>query len=468
MSTGSTGSTGTVTTGTTGSSGSTGSAIAGDTCAAASAPSALTEGVPAQGDTTNFTNDYVAPANNPCFAGANQTEGAGPDAVYTFTAPTAGMYTVQVTPGSQWDPILYIAPISVCTAQGLAACTAGVDNNGTGQGESLTLNAQTGVVYGVFVDGFQASDFGPFTLLVSAPPAPACNAPIPLSVGLNTASAVTGDTTPQANNSQSSCGGAQSPDKVYSLTPTQDLTLTATVTGQQGYTPVLYIQTTCSDQTSELACVAAQRNGGGNPPTGTLTAQLTAGTTYFLWVDGLQGTAGNFTLSVSGSTPITPLLGEQCAAITSPQGVTNEIAINPTPSGTYQGSVAVDLTGYADNSLSADDGDCAARGSGLGRGPDEVWKVVVPAGATALTASLVHSGNAMFGGLVYIRNGDACVDHAQVSSSPGGELACGQGYQDFSATADPVTPGGTYYVWVDSYATNFSGSVVGTLTVTAQ
>jgi hypothetical protein len=428
------------------------------------------------GDTTNFANDYDAPANNPCFPNANQDEGAGPDVVYTFTAPSAGTYTVQVLPNGQWDPILYIAPISVCTAQGLAACTGGVDDNGAGQTETLSLNAQSGVVYGIFVDGFQATDFGAYTLLISPPPQPACNAPIALSVGVGTASAVTGDTSSQANNSQSSCGGSQSPDVVYSITPTQDMSLTATITGtrgqggQPGFTPVIYLQTACADTTTEQSCVAAQRGGGGGggAPTGTLTTDLLlAGQTYFLWVDGFQGASGAYTLSVSGAAPVTPLLGEQCSALTV-NGTTNEIQILATPGGGYVGSVAVDLTGYADNSLSAGDGTCGINGNGSGRGPDEVWKVVLPPGTTSLTATMSPGNGAQYGGLVYIREGNACVDRAQVSTAPGGELACGQGYNNFSATADNLIAGGTYYVWLDSYSSNFTGAVRGTLSVSAQ
>jgi hypothetical protein len=101
-----------------------------------------------------------------------------------------------------------------------------------------------------------------------------------------------GSTTWLFNNQAGSCGGSGAPDAVYRVELSAPATLTAQVTGSGTYRPVLYLRQACD--ASEQACVVAPTPGG----TATLTAPLAAGS-WFVWVDGLAASAGDYTLQLS-------------------------------------------------------------------------------------------------------------------------------------------------------------------------
>jgi len=56
----------------------------------------------------------------------------------------------------------------------------------------------------------------------------------------------------------------------------------------------MYLRSTCGDEEAQVAC-AAPAGAGGKAQ---LNADVTAGTNYYLFVDGAAATAGPYTLSV--------------------------------------------------------------------------------------------------------------------------------------------------------------------------
>jgi cysteine-rich repeat protein len=104
---------------------------------------------------------------------------------------------------------------------------------------------------------------------------------------------------PFFDNYAGSCGGFGSPDRVFRVTPHQNGKLYATVFNAN-FDAVVYARTTSCAAGPEVGCVKA--NG---PPTdgGTASAALivnpvVAGTVYSIFVDGVGGASGNFTLDL--------------------------------------------------------------------------------------------------------------------------------------------------------------------------
>ena len=104
---------------------------------------------------------------------------------------------------------------------------------------------------------------------------------------------ITGDTTGASDDAgETPCGGGQSGEWVYEITPAQDGTLTATLEGM--FDTLLYARSACpGNQAANLAC-------GITHGPATLIMQVTAGEPFFLFVDGFgpQPEEGEFTLTL--------------------------------------------------------------------------------------------------------------------------------------------------------------------------
>ena len=104
---------------------------------------------------------------------------------------------------------------------------------------------------------------------------------------------ITGDTTGALNDAgETPCGGGQSGEWVYEITPDQDGIMTATLEGL--FDTLLYTRSACpGNQASNLEC------GFMHGPA-TLIMQVTAGEPFFLFVDGYgpMPEEGAFTLTL--------------------------------------------------------------------------------------------------------------------------------------------------------------------------
>ncbi|MDF2694784.1 MAG: Multiple EGF-like-domain protein 3 precursor, partial [Labilithrix sp.] len=223
------------------------------------------------------------------------------------------------------------------------SCTPGMStppltcsNASSGNGpEEIVLAATQGQTYYVIVDGAATGDFGAYTMNLSLRP-PTCGDGIVSGVeacddgnvadgdgcsktctleplqGIDTcpgyplqlsgngssprAAVLSIDTTGLAANYSANCGGSSS-EGVVVVTPDIDGTLTARLTGQT-YKGVLFARTTCIDATTETACSIDAQAPTASTREITI-ANVTAGTPYYLFVDGYDGSKGVGRLNVT-------------------------------------------------------------------------------------------------------------------------------------------------------------------------
>lgn len=121
-----------------------------DTCAAARP---LVIGQVEFGDTSFAT---AGDAGRACVANADTQ-----DVVYTVVPPASG--TLTLTLSSEWDSGVYVR-----TSCGDPLSELGcADAQGGGPDEVLSVAVTAGVTYWVFVDGYTADQYGPFSLTVA-------------------------------------------------------------------------------------------------------------------------------------------------------------------------------------------------------------------------------------------------------------------------------------------------------------
>ena len=264
-------------------------AIAGDTCAMATAISPAALPFSTEGTTDGAAND-VDPGLLGCAAGG------GPDVVYSFTPAATDRYTIGATPtGVGFDVSLYV--VTDC-ANPATTCVAGANISGTSKGESVTPTLNAGTQYFIVVDGSSPGNFGTFHLSLrrGLPPNDTCASPTVIEASRLpfTASATTfgagNDLNPDVPCLRSRQSGSGA-DVVYRFTPADSQNYILTVTPIGEYDTSIYIVTNCGSLTG---CSSADVGGAGVAET--LRRNLTAGTTYFIVVDGFGGDAGDFTI----------------------------------------------------------------------------------------------------------------------------------------------------------------------------
>ncbi len=270
---------------------------ANDNC---SAPQALTLSTPTSGDTSTALNDYNFSSGS-C---SGLTNVPGGDVVYSFTPTTDGRFQFTVTPTTSSSLIPAIYLLDTCPASNLAlsSCVSGVQEQFASGPETTFANLTAATPIYVFVDSV-GSPGGPFSIEVKpaqpAPPNDTCGGALAISAG----GSVSGDTTSATadyNPSSPTCSPdfATGPDVVYSFTAPSTKAYTIMVSPTNStYDPVLYVETACPFTDSSTCAAGSDSAGAGTSETVTLNA--TAGTTYFIVVDGWGQSAGPYTLSVS-------------------------------------------------------------------------------------------------------------------------------------------------------------------------
>lgn len=307
-----------------------GPAPANDTC---TAPATLTEGTPVSGNTNAATADYKPGTN----CGASGT--LGPDLVYSFAPSATDTYVVRVgsNPDSGFSPSFYLGT-GPCEGSdgGTIACTAAA---GTRSDRLGRFALTQGTSYFVYVDSSAATG-GDFTLSAErfvAPAGDTCANAVTLTEG----TPLTGDNSTATNDyapgSTCSSSGAISGEVVYSFTPTQTAKYDIKAVGSGGFSPSIYVATNCTTTDGGItinSCVT-----DSNSSEATVRADLTAGTAYNVFVDGLGGAVGAFTLSADVFVPPTPPANDTCAnataltASTSTSGTLDGATVQYTASG---------------------------------------------------------------------------------------------------------------------------------------
>ncbi|HWC76047.1 MAG TPA: fibronectin type III domain-containing protein, partial [Blastocatellia bacterium] len=274
-------------------------AIPNDTCATATVitPASLPFGIDAATDAA--VNDI-----DPGLLGCVQ--GPGRDAVYSFIPATTGVYTVGATPtGIGFDISLYL--VTDC-ANPATTCVAGANIDPLGKGESVSPTLTAGTRYFIVVDGATADTFGGFHLSLRSglPSNDTCATPtlieasrLPFSETASTFGA-NDDLNPDEpclRTRQSGTG----PEVIYQFTPADSQNYRLTVTPMGLYDTSIYIVTNCG---SLVGCTSADFQGAGGAEF--IQRNLTAGTTYFIVVDGFGGDSGDFSIFFEPSIPLAP------------------------------------------------------------------------------------------------------------------------------------------------------------------
>jgi hypothetical protein len=276
------------------------SPLAGESCATATVINSAS--LPFTEDTTaaNAGND-IDPGLGGC------AQGAGPDVVYSFTPAVTDTYTIGVTPlAAGFDLSLYI--VTDCSNPA-GTCVAGANIRGNSKGETLSVTLTAGTQYFIVVDTPSSSGTsGPFhfALRRGTPANDNCAGAsvieasrLPFSDSGTTFGAAN-DFNPGApclRSSQSATGR----DVVFQFTPADSQNYDVVVTPVGSFDVTVYIVTSCPGLGG---CSSADVGGDGEAES--LRRNLTAGTTYFIIVDGFQADAGDFTISLVPTLPLAP------------------------------------------------------------------------------------------------------------------------------------------------------------------
>ena len=232
----------------------------------------LTPGQPISGTTIGMASSFEG-----------SCAGAGADRVYTLDVAQPSRARVRMQ--STHDGVVYVRSTCADSSTELA-CN---DDFGDTRHSLATATLEPGR-YFVFADGFSALESGPgaagdYSIDVElAPtsggaPGDTCTTALPYQPG----QPVRVDTMRFADDAAGSCGGQGSPDVTYRLDLRSRTRIRATFGEGNEHPPVLYLQSTCGDARSELACVSAMSGGAFD--------QTVSPGTYFLVVDGTDANA---------------------------------------------------------------------------------------------------------------------------------------------------------------------------------
>ncbi|MBL8937756.1 MAG: hypothetical protein JNM69_24545, partial [Archangium sp.] len=399
--------------------------IAGDTCSTA-VPLVFTGGAASASSTVSGA------ANDQSSTCATSSA----DVVYSFTATAGQVFSASVTPGSTWRPILTLMQGTACSSATQTACNASTTGGGSASIPSTTLTAGT---YYLWVDSVSGAGAGTFTLSASltggtSTGGESCTAPTPLTFVGNSAT-VSGTTVGRVNDNTSSlvCTSVTGPDVVYSFTVTSGQSVTAVLTPSGSFRGALVLEgpsASCSTA-SEYDCLAGTASGA----TVNFSATSLAAGTYYLWVDGVSGASGTFSLSVtlSGGTVAS---GESCS-----DPIPLSFSLGTTGTASVSGSTT---TAISDRTSAS----CG------GSGPDRVYSFTV-SGTRSFSVTLTPGSG--FATPVLALTGPSA------TCSSASELVCTGGNLTFGPISRTLTSG-TYYLWVDGFSSS-SGTYSFTATL---
>ncbi|MFH1531664.1 MAG: hypothetical protein ABIK09_13140 [Pseudomonadota bacterium] len=213
--------------------------------------------------------------------------GAGSrDQVWAFTPAITTTYFVELN--GSFDSNLYI--VTDCEDVN-GSCVAGDEDVGSSNPEELLVQLTAGVTYFVIVDGWSntSSQHGAYTLTIE-PAGDTCASAHPVNAMPFTFNGSTVDATDQYSYAIGQCPpetggyGAGSKDEVLRFTPASNATFEIIL--DAAFDSNLYIITDCADVNG--SCVAGDEDPG-TAAAEELIVDLTAGTTYFIIVDGYAG-----------------------------------------------------------------------------------------------------------------------------------------------------------------------------------
>ncbi|MFK7985898.1 MAG: hypothetical protein AB8I08_07680 [Sandaracinaceae bacterium] len=369
----------------------------------------ITSGQAVTGSTANQAGYFTAT----CAGGARS-----PDRVYQIDVPARSRMRVRMQ--STYDGAIYVR--SDCdNPNSEVACN---DDHRDTRHSMLVTTVDPGRYY-IYADGFSQNSQGDYSLRADLAPVTGGTMAGNTCGTVGTAAAGTDlelDTFQASDDFQASCGGAGAPDGVYQFTVTSRTRLRATVADSE-FPTTLYVQRTCGDQTTEVACASGGRRGSTS-----LDTNLQPGT-YFLVVDG-QG-ADQF-----GAARVEIAMDDLQALETACRSAPR---IRPGRT----------ITGDTSSSSDRFQASCA----GGARSNDRIYRLQLTRRSRVRVTS-----EQQFDGAVYIRS-----DCTDIST----EVACNDDSQDNRHSAvDVVLDRGTYYVFVDGFADASQGAFTMDVEVT--
>jgi hypothetical protein len=359
----------------------------------------LTPGAPVAGTTVGEANYFEASC-------AGQAR--SPDRVYAIDITQRSRLRVRMQ--STYDGALYLR--STCADPSTeVACNDDFEDT---RHSLLTATVDPGR-YFVYADGFSEGASGDYSLAAEVIPAAgtgaagdACASAGAITPGTD----LVADTFTAADDVAGSCGGTGSPDLVYRLDVRTRTRVRASFTTAE-FPPIMYIQRTCGDPTSEVVCLDAR---SGAPIDQTLTTG-----TYYLVIDGAdQNSFGSASLHLQ----LDDLGALDTSCRTAP-------LIHP----------GTQITGDTSTSTDRFQATCA----GGANSPDVIYRLVLRR-RSAVTITSEQTG---WDGAIYVR-GD-CTDMNT-------ELGCSDDAGDNRhSMLTTELEAGTYYVFVDGYSSGNSG-----------
>jgi len=210
-----------------------------------------------------------------------------PDVVYAFTAAADGSVCVD-TVGSAYDTTLYVR--TTCADEDAEiAC----NDDAVGLQSRAEIGARSGETYYVHVDGFSTRS-GDYTLNVRNGTCDATEGDRCSGVVVRGFGTFTGSTASLANDYAGSCRTAEGNDRVYMFRAPTSGTICADTSGSS-FDTVLYVQTSCGDNGTDLDC----DDDGGSGLASQVEWTASEGTFYYLVVDGYSaGASGDFVLDI--------------------------------------------------------------------------------------------------------------------------------------------------------------------------
>ncbi|MEM7229367.1 MAG: 6-bladed beta-propeller [Planctomycetota bacterium] len=277
--------------------------LGGDTCAQ---PTILTGPLPVMtsGDTTGLADDVDLSAAGACASGTQEPfTGLGPDAIYAFALDANCALTFTLTPTSGANLSMYL--VTDC-GDVAAGCVNVSDSGGAGETETISQIVFADTLYRIIVDGVAGSS-GTFDLSVSELSQEGCtlralNDICEFSTGSNEGFSTSGDTSADGTLDDyvpmgcvMGASAGLGPDSVYRLTPANDCNVQVTLSPTSGADLALYTSTSCI-AINETCVAGSDMAGAGGMEE--LFFEATAGTTYYIFVDGVNFDAGAFDLDV--------------------------------------------------------------------------------------------------------------------------------------------------------------------------
>lgn len=413
----------------------------GDTCASAFVIGSLP--FAASSSTVGAGSDYGYGASA-CLPETDAAGSAAPDHVYSFTPTTTGKYFIGLTTESGFDSALYVA--TDC-ANINTTCLVGDEDICSDCTESVTLDATAGTTYYVFVDGYQNAGTptgGAYTLTVdpvAAPTNDTCTNATPITAvpyfQYGDTSTATADYGFGANSCPgiAAATGSGTKDVVYAFTPATTGTYIVNV-ATFSWDAAVYVATDCS--MIDATCLGAADSCTNCTETRSFTA--TAGTTYYIFVDGYQTSSTPANSGVFSIALNTPPPGDTCG---------NALPVTALPfadSGNTNG---------ATNDYGYSTGSCPPETGGWGSGSNDIVYSFNP----AVTGSYTIAVDGALDSTVYVVTNCADVDNSCVA----GDEHCFSGGGCAETVTTNLTAGTTYYIVVDGYGT--SSNVAGPYTI---